>query len=61
MKTKKIAKVDQKPNGQYRVQWAEETTYTKGVWKGKKNFNFLGSRTFNLRKDAETFAKKMRR
>ena len=56
-KTKKISKVDKRPNGQYRVQWGTERTYLDGAWKGKKSFTFMGSRNFNKRIDAETFSR----
>jgi hypothetical protein len=42
--------------GQYRVQMVEHVTYATG----NKTENFLGKRTFNMRKDADAYAKQMR-
>jgi hypothetical protein len=52
--------VDKRPDGKYRVQWVEVTTFKSGSWKGRKIENFLGKRTFNTRKEADAFAKKIR-
>lgn len=43
--------------GQYRVQIIEIVKYPSG----EVSENFLGKRTFNMRKDADAFAKKQRK
>ena len=59
IKRKRKAYVD-KRLGKYRVQVVETTKHVTGPWAGRSVDEFLYKKTFNKRKDAESYAKKIR-